>query len=612
MQTNATSSFVYTAFREDVDNSFRLLELLPGTGTSVIKCRLRHSSRSAFVEPYEALSYAWGDPTITCPIWVHAYSVKVTRNLESALRHLRLPDQSRFIWADAVCINQSDLQERAHQVKQMQQIYANARSVVVWLGEADADSDEAIAFVNRICDKLEADGVLPKTELDFYKNYNVYLPLMKEFVSPRHMQSLLSLRSLLTRPWWDRLWVIQEVVSASEAFFHCGPTSLSFLRLMRILYLLRLPDFVDGFLRSIEGMVDRLNSAYDISSARILNWTDEARLRGGRVPYFLGIAERRQCHDLCDKVFAVLGLIGDEIGNSIVVDYNQSSSWVYNVTAKAQIQCAQNVEILCWSRDAGSCPSWAPSWASSAKEAQHRIGGYVMNPTYAASEGSIPNVQFPDELRVLRVNGIRLDIVHDSSLQRCEQGLEEDQNRQGSYTWDIQTMARRLVSQRELRCSVPNSGPGESTQEKLVSPYQGSNILLKTLEELFRVMVADRSMDRNNDIRRLQELALSEDLTTYECWPSNRELFFRRAQYYTLGRTMIVSEKGLVGLAPRETMPDDIICVLAGLSVPAILRRRVEGGYIWIGDACVHGIMDGEAVRLAEAGVYQWQDFDLH
>jgi hypothetical protein len=76
---------------------------------------------------YHALSYAWGDPTITVPIFVNDVEIQVTPNLEAALRHCRPKElPTRYLelrwWINAICINQSDPIERSHQVRLMRDI----------------------------------------------------------------------------------------------------------------------------------------------------------------------------------------------------------------------------------------------------------------------------------------------------------------------------------------------------------------------------------------------------------------------------------------------------------------------------------------------------------
>ncbi|KUJ08711.1 HET-domain-containing protein, partial [Mollisia scopiformis] len=112
----------------------RLLKILPGLEHAVIKCELEVvdlESRPRF----EALSYVWGNPnppnTIECNNQPHS----VTPNLALAIRRLRMPDGTRVVWIDAICVNQEDLNERSQQVQLMREIYSQAWRVVVWLGE---------------------------------------------------------------------------------------------------------------------------------------------------------------------------------------------------------------------------------------------------------------------------------------------------------------------------------------------------------------------------------------------------------------------------------------------------------------------------------------------
>ncbi|KAJ9647155.1 hypothetical protein H2199_002141 [Coniosporium tulheliwenetii] len=96
---------------------------------------------------YGALSYVWGDPSVTTPIIVNGVEVQVTTNLDSALRHICQERFPLILWVDAICINQEDLAERSQQVQLMGKIYSQAEGVMVWLGEAAEKSDLALAKI---------------------------------------------------------------------------------------------------------------------------------------------------------------------------------------------------------------------------------------------------------------------------------------------------------------------------------------------------------------------------------------------------------------------------------------------------------------------------------
>ena len=102
------------------------------------------------VSGYEALSYEWGQPPDIKPVvgtskrggfalsnvFLDGKQFGVRWNLYCALRQLRLPEKTRVLWVDAVCIDQTDNQERNHQVTLMRMIYTQANRVIVWLGNS--------------------------------------------------------------------------------------------------------------------------------------------------------------------------------------------------------------------------------------------------------------------------------------------------------------------------------------------------------------------------------------------------------------------------------------------------------------------------------------------
>jgi hypothetical protein len=162
-------------------SSIRLLRLLPiGDNPKHLRCELfeyplQHSDKSC--HPYEALSYTWGSGDTPKSIAVNDQNLHITQNLYTAL--LRLQDHlcSRVIWIDAICIDQGNGKEKEHQIPLMTEIYAKARRVVVWLGEVEDDSDQALEEI-----RLTAEGATAR------------------FSSP-------AISKLLQRPWFERIWV---------------------------------------------------------------------------------------------------------------------------------------------------------------------------------------------------------------------------------------------------------------------------------------------------------------------------------------------------------------------------------------------------------------------
>lgn len=143
----------------------RLISLKPGAFHDPLHCTVAVVPLGCGSTDYECLSYAWGSASGPIQgITVDGKHFSIADVLDSALRHLRRPDEMRILWIDAVCINQADVAERNAQVAMMQDIYRGAKMVVAWLGPASATSDRAFSFLKemarlgRRADRRASDG----------------------------------------------------------------------------------------------------------------------------------------------------------------------------------------------------------------------------------------------------------------------------------------------------------------------------------------------------------------------------------------------------------------------------------------------------------------------
>ncbi|KAI1321505.1 heterokaryon incompatibility protein-domain-containing protein [Xylariaceae sp. FL0255] len=228
---------------------------------------------------YEALSYCWGDASNKLLIFCDGQPFSVTESLEAALRHLRRIDGGdRVLWVDAICINQDGIAERANQVSIMDRIYQTASRVVVWLGEASADSD----LVFPLCADIDEcwSDVLYNDSYDLHGAENmwrkegrkVYEEKWREIkarkarlkdlavgnddastesvakkreghgISRAGIEGMvegggslirwptteesIAFSNLIGRPWFNRCWVIQEVALARDVVIQCGTASI--------------------------------------------------------------------------------------------------------------------------------------------------------------------------------------------------------------------------------------------------------------------------------------------------------------------------------------------------------------------------------------------------
>jgi len=125
----------------------RVLQLQPSSEKHrQIECRLQvlNLDSRSFIQRFEALSYQWGQEDPECFIICNGKRLNVTPNCKAALTHLRHQIMPRRLWVDAICIDQTEEEERSHQVDFMGHIYSAASTVIAWLGEGNTETEYAI------------------------------------------------------------------------------------------------------------------------------------------------------------------------------------------------------------------------------------------------------------------------------------------------------------------------------------------------------------------------------------------------------------------------------------------------------------------------------------
>lgn len=232
---NGDDAHAYRFERLDQEKrEFRIVLLFPGPPEGKLTCSMIHSTlapqssseahrphrpaghdrvgepritsaRSELLH-YEAVSYAWGRATDEEAIYVETSSgramLPLRRNLANALRCLRRLTQPRRLWVDALCMNLNDWDERSSQVTLMADIFSQASNVCVWLGEEGDGSQLALDFLSKRVNDLNA---------------------FQDITSKAHYkEQWRSLAALMTREWFSRLWVVQEIAPAKAATIHCG------------------------------------------------------------------------------------------------------------------------------------------------------------------------------------------------------------------------------------------------------------------------------------------------------------------------------------------------------------------------------------------------------
>ena len=359
---------------------FRLLEILPGTGEAALRCHLHVCSMRENRGAYEALSYTW-DTRWEYRQWVNTASNKpiiecngvemeVGANLYTALHRLRLEASTRVVWADAVCIDQSNVSERSRQIAVMGDIFRHAHGVLVWLG-TDEDPDQVSdifatassrAFAG-VCSVVSTWAAATEhTALDEQPQYRVRgRSEGRSGDGPLSAESKiwLDVLELYKRRWFFRLWVVQEIALARRATVIWGGCEISWqwIGLAAAIIRTNWNRIVPGrFAMFDDNYMPGLDTSVRLVPAGVMNAYFMYRISSFQ-NYFsplrfsfcelLTLTRQFQCQDERDKIFGLLGLTTtDGVNSSITPDYTKTLADVYRDIASAMLRSPKPLAFL--------------------------------------------------------------------------------------------------------------------------------------------------------------------------------------------------------------------------------------------------------------------------
>lgn len=531
----------------DREKFFRLLELLPGKWGSPVCCRLRTYSIN-FHPDYDAISYVWGEEWDRVYIFCHRKRLLVPQNLSDVLQRLRYQERSRILWADSVCIDQSNDDERGHQVQLMRAIFRQVHNVNAWLGRgANFDVDTAFQLIEYLYGAWSRD--FPReTVTQQISNYQ-----------------WTQLSKLLRSSWFRRVWVVQEVGLASNAFLICGSNEMRWMELARPNRWIRyhFHHLLDEHRINLK-RVDRMN----------LNFREG---KSEDIRTILEAAKYRICSDPRDKIYAILGHIAftrlKKVTDGticIFVDYSKPVSGLYLDVAIKLLELPNPYLILSLvehtdSTINDSCEaSWVPQWVS-----YHDALTFAdfKNSTafYGACVSRTP--EFEIDNKTLGLKGICLDRIKRSSSK-----------------FDLLDSAEKIDS------------TTRSVWEELIWPEDGCHGSFDKIvfEVCSTILAGIRSnlTDSCWTVRDIHEHVA--DLMAYihrigidshvrdTLSKEHRgvaEQFVKDIKSGTAHeRCFFIGENGCFGLGPPILQPGDEIFFLLGAQVPFILRSQHHTG----------------------------------
>jgi hypothetical protein len=561
---------------------------------------------------FYALSYTWGDDGVTRPIRVNGKEIHVTKNLRDALRQWYDIEQYQkgqygrlHIWADALCIDQRNEDERNVEVKRMGTIFSEARLVIAWAGRE-------LRHGNRLMELLSRMNANPRSEINARDAEAVF--------------------ELACRPYWTRLWVIQEMLLANGGACICfGNQAFKLNQWFYLVNALRIhwasikqhggPRPVQKLLAF--AMSERLSS---LATFRVRDAPQPDLATLMHASRFARQTEPR------DKVYAMLGLMDPALRDLVRPDYSATILEVYRQFVRSTIRFSGKLEMIYqgafMTARNSAFPSWVPDWRLSSdfealppSQANKPRAACDSRHDYLAEEDS-------SDPNRLTCRGFRVDVVH---------GL-------GCSDWPHDAHNRALPSSDKGAGASPSPyGSDDAVRDALLETLHLGRLTFvwPDIADLLRALPwfdakGEKRRLRYND-KLIQNTSMFRAITCFEqCNGAMLIAGKPMASYFPpppagdcniplglgggagegIGMTLealiailfiqrlATTAGGYLGMVPKRAQAGDQIFVLLGCDVPLLLRPSPgdDGTYRLIGDCYVPGIMKGEAMEWLGSG----------
>jgi Heterokaryon incompatibility protein (HET) len=680
--------------------SIRLLELSRTLGDNIC-CSLKSFELSR-APPFHALSYTWGYPLTTVlanagskssgaldflrkgaestsglmmhdgrsrlpdqkisddvrrfPILCDGRTMLVTANLYDALDMLRKADvvkrgfpNWKYVWIDAICVDQDNILERNVQVAMMAQIFRAAHSVIVWLGPEDDFTKDALTVIDCI-------SSLPKDSWPSISYTDFFNKRWEEAAGIGSLTHLnwLGFLAFINRPWFRRSWVVQELALARSAILVCGSkemrwerldTTLTFLsstrwyhhlsteKIRHIAHVQKDPGIYEDFLRS---KTDFGIGAIYLSRTRKLMAKPHQLSELPSLDTLMHTHRETEATDPRDKVYAFLGLADkSEIPlsgypESIEPDYKLPVHEVYTRIATSFLLFHADLRVLSHVQDPSrtrlaNLPSWVPDFSTPIQPYPLTFRGSCH---WSASGDLIwqPAIEAMRE-GLLHVQGARMGAIEETAVM-------PDQAPDPAASWaSIVKLATHLDDQYPFRS--PSATPqtrfevlwrtlitNTYAREYPAPPTCGTLFMDYILNLQIRHTLApwSKQVDFQPQQTPTSELnvpawhkllALEPKGSSYgpQLYRERISIVMESIFQGTYSpvqlaqlqhefdiangnmRRVFRTRNGLLGTGARSLSKGDEVWVLAGANVPLVLRRLKHGVYRLVGEAYVHGIM---------------------
>ena len=547
------------------------------------------------------------------------YAVEVPLSLHGALKQLRHHADHRSVWADAICMNQADDEEKNHQVRLMRQIYQRATRVMIWLGDGDETGSVASSLFKVIRSMNRRDFLA--------------MP------PPENRTTWAALGRLYKSSLFRRVWCLQEAVLAPSAQVMLGELSVPWEHVGVVATCMR--DVPAQVFHYEDGALSGVNNACLIYG---LSHIKEGRQHISFLQ-LLALTRPFVATDFRDKIYGILGIpttdSDPDAGDTFLQpDYTKTLSEVYIDCSLAIIRRTRSLRLLSYVQHGQlpgriddiseriasddtlvKVPSWVPRW--------HQYFARTLAPderetkTFDASASlSLDSVPKTD------VRGLKL-IAHGARISRVKSVSHVFDN---MATWrsTAHLTANEIWMQISDTLKASITDPSEVLYALSTLLTAGKDCfggVIKEREQHFADFLAfmypimlhlisvemylNQAPGKSTKVDRIDsplfELLTDSlfrprtDLALPPVTKTGQAHSFQEAMRGACTwRRVVVTEDGHVGLGPQVTEPGDVVCILKDAIMPLVLRPEADGdSFKLVGEAYMQGMMFGE-IKISE------------
>lgn len=479
----------------------------------------------------------------------------------------------------------------------MTEIYSAASCVIVWLGDGHNSH-----LVNGLLDELEWIRLVNDKSARGERIFKKYLD---QQTSPQW----LALLDLLNRPWFERVWVIQELAFAQRVDAIYGKKFIDWDILIHIMQSFENEGGKDAYWL--------LQSTDDFLESRPLPSGPKHALVMAVLREELGNGETQTLADLLihcqyfkatrpeDKVFALLGLAFPASLGPLKVDYRKTIQEIYIQTAQHLLAEEDVIQLFHVAgignfRGVPNLPSWVPDWSTSPQS--HTLS-FLPNVSYRAAGHTHATICASADRLTTLVSGINVDYV--DSMGSILEVQKSEENRPGGLSiqqryllWHDEALAlSKELPKGSYRRSMSLSEAfwraiiGDKTSTQRPAPpvyaeyYRAWKESLRSDDSRWLLVSKGKDSDQSSD---------NEDLLEHMLKVTRFNLALR---FCSGERRFCITKGGFMGLVPKYTQPGDEICLFSGGQTPFVLRgdhTTQPETHQLVGEAYIHGMMDSE------------------